>query len=75
MQEWLEVRKLCSQELEIRLCGQKGRKQERGAGGGWAFTIFLPTQPKHPRLLVLRGFLQGQEEILQEKTLTDQVWP
>lgn len=69
MQEWLEVRKLCGQELEIRLCSQKERKQERGA-----FIIFLPTL-KNPRLLVLRGILQGREEILQEKTLTDQVWP
>lgn len=39
MQEWLEVRKLCSQELEIRLCGQKGRKQERGAGGGGGHSL------------------------------------
>lgn len=70
MQKWLEVRKLCGQELEIRLCSQKGRKQERGA-----FIIFLPTQLKHLRLLVLRGILQGQEEIFREKTLTDQVWP
>lgn len=31
MQRWLEVRKLYSQELEMRLCGQKGGKQERGS--------------------------------------------